>query len=67
MIWDHVFGTFVYDPARPARDFGIDEPIPLSWLQQQWLPLTHIARDVRDSRIVRALTGRADVKRVPGT
>jgi sterol desaturase/sphingolipid hydroxylase (fatty acid hydroxylase superfamily) len=66
MIWDHVFGTFVYDPNRPARDFGIDEAIPLSWAQQQWLPLTHIARDVRDSRLVRALTGRAAVDRIAG-
>lgn len=66
MIWDHLFGTFVYDPARPARDFGIDEPLPLSWLQQQWLPLTHIARDLRDSRFVRALTGRAGVSQIPG-
>lgn len=57
MLWDHVFGTFWYDPAAPAKDFGIAEPIPLSWARQQWLPLVHIARDLRDSRIGRALIG----------
>jgi len=47
MWWDHLFGTFHYDPAAPPTAYGIDEPIPQSFFQQQILPLVHIARDSR--------------------
>ena len=60
MLWDHVFGTFVYDPAHPATDFGLDEEVPMSWYQQQIAPLRWIAHDVWNSRRLRALTGRGE-------
>jgi sterol desaturase/sphingolipid hydroxylase (fatty acid hydroxylase superfamily) len=47
MIWDHVFGTFHYDPKAPALKFGLDEPIPTDYIGQQIAPLRWIARDVR--------------------
>jgi sterol desaturase/sphingolipid hydroxylase (fatty acid hydroxylase superfamily) len=49
MLWDHVFGTFYYDPKDPAEAFGVDEPIPKSFLKQQVLPLVWMGRALRDS------------------
>ena len=46
MLWDHVFGTFHYEAVSPRR-FGIDQPIPKSFVKQQLLPFAWIARDVR--------------------
>jgi sterol desaturase/sphingolipid hydroxylase (fatty acid hydroxylase superfamily) len=44
MIWDHVFGTFYYDPTDVPRRFGIHETLPKSFWRQQFLPLGHIAQ-----------------------
>jgi sterol desaturase/sphingolipid hydroxylase (fatty acid hydroxylase superfamily) len=43
MLWDHVFGTFVYDP-NPLR-YGVTEPIPTSFLKQQVLPFAWIVKE----------------------
>lgn len=48
MIWDHVFGTFYYDPKNPATSFGIDEDVPTSFVKQQVLPLVSMGRTIRD-------------------
>jgi sterol desaturase/sphingolipid hydroxylase (fatty acid hydroxylase superfamily) len=47
MIWDHVFGTFHYDPEHPASAYGVDEDIPVSFARQQVLPFVWIARRAR--------------------
>jgi sterol desaturase/sphingolipid hydroxylase (fatty acid hydroxylase superfamily) len=46
MWWDHVFGTFCYDPRDLPTRYGVDEPIPTSFLAQQALPFRWIARDL---------------------
>lgn len=48
MIWDHVFGTYHYDPKAPARTFGLDEKIPTDYIGQQVAPLRWIWRDLRE-------------------
>jgi sterol desaturase/sphingolipid hydroxylase (fatty acid hydroxylase superfamily) len=45
MLWDHVFGTFCYDPADAPTAYGITEPLPRSFWLQQVLPFVHVARD----------------------
>ena len=45
MLWDHVFGTFRYDPHNPPTQYGVAEDIPSSFLKQQILPIIWIARD----------------------
>ena len=47
MIWDLVFGTFHYDPKAPPTAYGIDEPVPLSLVQQQLLPFVWVGRVAR--------------------
>jgi len=47
VFWDHVFGTFMYDPKNPATEFGLNEPTPEGFVDQQIEPLKDIARDVR--------------------
>lgn len=47
MVWDHVFGTFRYDPEHPPTAYGVDDSIPTSFVMQQLLPFAWIARDVR--------------------
>jgi sterol desaturase/sphingolipid hydroxylase (fatty acid hydroxylase superfamily) len=47
MWWDHVFGTFYYDPEHPPTSYGINEHMPTSFMKQQVLPLVWISRDVR--------------------
>jgi sterol desaturase/sphingolipid hydroxylase (fatty acid hydroxylase superfamily) len=49
MIWDHVFGTFRYDPTDPATEYGVPEYVPESFLKQQILPLIWIIRDATSS------------------
>jgi sterol desaturase/sphingolipid hydroxylase (fatty acid hydroxylase superfamily) len=44
MLWDHLFGTFCYDPEHPPTAYGINEAIPPSFLKQQALPFTWVAR-----------------------
>ncbi len=44
MLWDHVFGTFRYDPDCPPIGYGVDEDIPASFVKQQILPLVWIAQ-----------------------
>lgn len=56
-LWDHVFGTFHYDPENPAVEFGLSEEIPMQWHRQQIEPLVWIARDIRRSRPLRRLFG----------
>lgn len=47
LLWDHLFGTFVYDKHyRPTR-FGIDEPIPEGFIGQQVAPMLAMASDLR--------------------
>lgn len=53
MIWDHVFGTFHYDPKRPPAAYGVDEDIPLSFVKQQLLPFAWMTRGVRLARDAR--------------
>lgn len=55
MLWDHVFGTFHYDPAQPPTRYGISEEVPQSFVKQQLLPLVWIAKSVRN-RAARALS-----------
>ena len=45
MLWDHLFGTFHYDPHALPMAYGVDEKIPLSFWKQQVMPLVWIARD----------------------
>jgi sterol desaturase/sphingolipid hydroxylase (fatty acid hydroxylase superfamily) len=47
MWWDHVFGTFHYDPGEPPTAYGVTDYVPPSFIQQQILPLVWIARDIR--------------------
>jgi sterol desaturase/sphingolipid hydroxylase (fatty acid hydroxylase superfamily) len=47
MWWDHIFGTFHYDPGAPPTAYGVSEEIPQSFVKQQILPLVWIARDIR--------------------
>lgn len=47
MIWDHVFGTFHYDPENPPTAYGVTENIPTSFIKQQVLPFVWMARRVR--------------------
>ena len=61
------------DEIHPYRDyFSIlkdqdDELVPSAAVCPGAIrALTHIARAVRASRVARALTGRADVKQIPG-
>jgi len=49
MLWDHVFGTFYYDPKDPATVFGVTEDIPTSFWKQQVSPLVWIAQTTRES------------------
>ena len=55
MLWDQIFGTFRYD--REAPPTGVDEEIPLSFVQQQLLPLAWIARDSY-SAVTRLFSGK---------
>jgi sterol desaturase/sphingolipid hydroxylase (fatty acid hydroxylase superfamily) len=55
MIWDHVFRTFHYDPKVPAKNFGLDEEIPMTWHGQQIAPLKWIAQDLMKGRLGRLL------------
>src|SRR5262249_3710045 len=43
MLWDHIFGTFCFDPKVPAT--GVDDAIPTGFVKQQVMPLVWIARD----------------------
>jgi sterol desaturase/sphingolipid hydroxylase (fatty acid hydroxylase superfamily) len=45
MWWDHVFGTFCYDPDNPPIGYGVEEAIPMSFVKQQIMPLVWIAKD----------------------
>ena len=47
MLWDHVFGTFHYDPKAPPTAYGVEEKIPLSFVKQQLFPLADVARSIR--------------------
>jgi len=47
MIWDHVFGTFQYNPADLPTKYGVDDQVPVGFVKQQVLPLVWIARDVK--------------------
>jgi sterol desaturase/sphingolipid hydroxylase (fatty acid hydroxylase superfamily) len=49
MLWDHVFGTFYYDPADCPTRFGIQEHVPKSFWKQQVFPVVDIARSVAGS------------------
>lgn len=51
MWWDHIFGTFNYDPEAPPTAYGVTEEIPPSFIKQQVLPFVWIARDFRDSTV----------------
>ena len=57
MIWDHLFGTFFYDPKEPPTAYGVNEPIPTGFVKQQILPLVWIARSAKGT-IARVLTRR---------
>src|SRR5262249_31155171 len=37
MLWDHVFGTFLYDPANPPTTYGVNDHVPVSFWKQQVL------------------------------
>ncbi len=45
-LWDVIFGTFHYDPRRPATEFGLPE-VPAGFLAQQVHPLRWIAADAK--------------------
>jgi len=47
MLWDHVFGTFYYDPKDAPLVYGVDEQVPLSFLKQQILPFVWIASEMK--------------------
>lgn len=51
MIWDHVFGTFCYDPNDLPNQYGIHEDLPTSFWKQQVLPLRDIAALLRPSKV----------------
>jgi len=44
MLWDHLFGTFYYDPANPPTAYGVNEGIPVGFVKQQALPFLWIAK-----------------------
>jgi len=44
MLWDHLFGTFHYDPANMPTAYGVDDQVPVSFVKQQILPLVWISR-----------------------
>ena len=45
MLWDHVFGTFFYDPANLPAAYGVVEDVPVSFVKQQIMPLAWMAKD----------------------
>jgi len=47
MWWDHIFGTFHYDPDSPPMAYGVTDEVPQSFVMQQILPLVWIWRDVK--------------------
>jgi sterol desaturase/sphingolipid hydroxylase (fatty acid hydroxylase superfamily) len=47
MWWDHIFGTFHYDPDAPPTAYGVTEKIPPSFVKQQIMPLVWIGRDLK--------------------
>ena len=49
MIWDHVFGTFHYDPKDAPTAFGVDEEIPPSFVKQQVLPFVWMGKTMKAS------------------
>ena len=51
MLWDHVFGTFCYDPDHPPTRYGLDTDVPVAFLKQQVLPLWWIAKDTRNGLV----------------
>ncbi len=44
MLWDHVFGTFHYDPLRLPTEFGVSDELPANILKQQAMPLIAVAK-----------------------
>ena len=69
MWWDHVFGTFHYDPKAPPKEYGVTEYIPPSFFKQQILPLMWIGRDIRAgvaARLSRSRRARTAVASDPG-
>ncbi len=64
MVWDHLFGTFSYDPASPPIGYGVDEDIPASFIKQQILPLVSIARGAYAGLAKLRLSYRGQVERV---
>ncbi len=44
MLWDHVFGSFHYDPLRLPTAFGISDEMPPSFVKQQLLPFAAVGR-----------------------
>jgi sterol desaturase/sphingolipid hydroxylase (fatty acid hydroxylase superfamily) len=46
VIWDQIFGTYVYDAKKPVYEFGLDEPVPTGYIGQQVAPLVWIAKDI---------------------
>ncbi|MEP7347082.1 MAG: sterol desaturase family protein [Gemmatimonadaceae bacterium] len=47
MLWDHLFGTFHYDPANLPTSYGVDDHVPDSFVKQQVLPLVWIAKGTK--------------------
>lgn len=45
-FWDMIFGTFHYDPLRPATEFGLAE-VPAGFIAQQIAPVRWIAADAK--------------------
>jgi sterol desaturase/sphingolipid hydroxylase (fatty acid hydroxylase superfamily) len=62
MWWDHIFGTFCYDPDSPPIGYGIDEELPASFVKQQVLPLVSIAKDTSAGILRLAPSYRAQVE-----
>lgn len=46
MIWDHLFGTFYYDPNDEPTRFGVPDMVPRSFVKQQLLPLVWMGRTI---------------------
>lgn len=46
MLWDHVFGTFHYDPKAMPEAYGVTEELPLSFVKQQVLPVVSAAKEI---------------------
>jgi sterol desaturase/sphingolipid hydroxylase (fatty acid hydroxylase superfamily) len=67
MLWDHLFGTFVYDPKDLPTGYGVNEGVPVSFVKQQVLPLAWISRIAVDglSRAGSRLRGMARAVGVP--